>query len=278
MRSELLLSFFLLLPVVAMAQIGVYAEPDVNVTCNTIYRASPADVYIIVTGDWRGARFSIPPTDTSVIALEFCPLNGTTATGNFDQGFDLTFPACTSDYQVVARLTVIGVGPLCSEFALSPHPSATTGSVELTDCAGHTVAATWTPKILLVDLYGDHCYDVTRISPPPRNPFPADGAIDAPLSMTVSWTLDLPVGGCGLLGVQHGSLYLGTSVPPPLIAHDFDESHFPVGPLAPGTTYYWKVRVSNFGVPTESPLWSFRTLAPVAVERTTWGRVKALYR
>jgi hypothetical protein len=54
------------------------------------------------------------------------------------------------------------------------------------------------------------------------------------------------------------------------------------GPLAPQTTYYWQAHhncICGQVHPAQSDVFSFTTGdGPLAVEATTWGRVKALYR
>jgi hypothetical protein len=54
------------------------------------------------------------------------------------------------------------------------------------------------------------------------------------------------------------------------------------GPLAPNTTYYWQAQTDCLCgqvVPGYSDVFSFTTGdAPLAVESSTWGRVKAMYR
>jgi hypothetical protein len=48
--------------------------------------------------------------------------------------------------------------------------------------------------------------------------------------------------------------------------------------LQQNRTYYWRVEGVRHGEAISSPLWSFSTEGEVAVEHTTWGRIKALYR
>lgn len=65
---------------------------------------------------------------------------------------------------------------------------------------------------------------------------------------------------------------------------DIGTGQLAVGPLTPLAQHYWAVRVTDeyWQCPeftqVLSPVQSFTTDATVPTERTTWGRVKALYR
>lgn len=99
-----------------------------------------------------------------------------------------------------------------------------------------------------------------------RNIAPADGATNVPLATTLTWT---PGYTCYLYGSQ---LYFGMNPNPPEVA-SYPVSPFSVGPLHPGTKYYWRVADPGAG-----PVWSFTTTNIVATQPSTWGAIKALYR
>jgi len=262
-----------LLDTSATAQIGLYRTEDGNDTyCNWIELGQPTDVYILVTGEWTGARFSFPLNEC-IFPIDLQPLNGTTISGDFDAGFVLNFSDCTSDRPAVARVTLFAP-VICCGFGLVPSPGV--GSVDLIDCAGHGVPATWTPTISAPGGSGNYCHG-EGVSPPPRNPDPSDGAGNIALSVDLSWVMDPPVGSC-VLSFRHSKVFLGTTMTPPLIVSDMEGTSYNVDGLLPGTTYYWKVWVYNYGFMVESPLWTFTTASPVPTEPTTWGRVKSLYR
>lgn len=269
-----LLLFLLAVP--AVAQIGLYnSEDGSGYYCNQIAPAGVQDVYVLVTGDWTRARFSIP-TNHCIAPILIEPLNGTAITGDFSSGLTLTFSGCTSDRQAVARLVVYSnYGPCCN-FGLTPHPAA--GCVELKDCGAHTEAATWIPKISSQGYNGEQCHGFESVSGPPRNPIPSNGAGGVSTSLDLSWVMDPPIGGSCVLSWRSSSVFLGTTTTPPAIVGELEGTCHHVDGLLPGTTYYWKVWCMNWGVIVESPLWSFTTAGAVAVEQTTWGRVKALYR
>lgn len=100
-----------------------------------------------------------------------------------------------------------------------------------------------------------------------RNVSPADGATNVPLTTTLSW-----LSGCSCFLHGSAALFFGTNPDPPLVS-DNVENPYHVGPLQPGTTYYW--RVADIG---GGEVWSFTTTNSVAVQSSTWGSVKALYR
>ena len=97
---------------------------------------------------------------------------------------------------------------------------------------------------------------------------PANGATDVPLTTSLSWSA-----GYSCVLADGGSvLYFGTTPDPPDVAYDVG-SPYAVGPLKPGTTYYWNVLD-----PSSGPVWSFTTTIISATKSSTWGAIKALYR
>lgn len=276
MRYVLLTMCCLLLARPTRAQIGLYIYPDnPDVGCNFVQVFEPQSVYVVVTGNWRGARFALHDTGC-VDFYDIQPMNGATLTGNLSSGIELSFPQCMTERYAVARVDLVTGGPCCV-LELSAHPNAASGKVELIDCTGHFVPASWIP-VAVGRSYTDPNCDPPGVSPLPRNPFPPDGATDVPLTTELSWMIDPPVG-CDTLGDRWANVYFGTGSPLPLVADEnIDRTNLPVGPLQPGTTYYWRVWVNNYNVPADGPVWSFRTATPVATEASTWGRIKSLYR
>jgi hypothetical protein len=99
-----------------------------------------------------------------------------------------------------------------------------------------------------------------------KNVAPADGAADVPLTTSLSW---IPGFSCDW---NETYVFFGKSANPPMISMGA-ENPFPVGPLQPGTKYYWKI-----ADPGSGPVWSFTTTNSVATRPSTWGAIKALYR
>jgi len=97
---------------------------------------------------------------------------------------------------------------------------------------------------------------VTYNRPPnrPSNPSPPDGATNVPIDTSLSWSCSDPDG-----DALKYDIYLGTSVPPPLVMSDHTSTTYdPI--LEYNTTYYWKVVAKdNHGGKAESPIWSFTT-------------------
>jgi hypothetical protein len=100
-----------------------------------------------------------------------------------------------------------------------------------------------------------------------KNIAPADGATNVPLTTALSWTSGYT---CFLSGST--MIFFGTSPNPPQVSYD-ETSPYAVGPLQPGTKYYWRIADPGAG-----PVWSFTTTSIVATRQSTWGSVKALYR
>jgi|GEM_PF-1009529 len=86
-------------------------------------------------------------------------------------------------------------------------------------------------------------------------PDPADGAVNVPVDVTLSWTP-------GADAAWH-EVYWGTVDPPPLVSTQAEAAFVP-GPLAFHTTYYWCIHEVNAGGTTPGDVWSFRTGGPPA--------------
>ena len=116
-------------------------------------------------------------------------------------------------------------------------------------------------------IYEGPVWEFTTISGPVEatNPSPADGAIDVP--MTLSWT-------AGFCAKLH-TLYFGTNyadVDADTGGATQTTTTFTPGPLAPNTTYFWRVDASD-GVMTHKGLvWRFTTIHiwPAPLWRPLW--------
>jgi len=84
------------------------------------------------------------------------------------------------------------------------------------------------------------------------SPSPADGAGFASASTTLSWAGDASA---------QFDVFLGTSpaIGPADFAGTVSAASFAPGPLAEGTTYFWRVDSTNSGGTTAGPVWSFTT-------------------
>ncbi|UYZ39565.1 MAG: PKD domain-containing protein [Candidatus Methanospirare jalkutatii] len=99
---------------------------------------------------------------------------------------------------------------------------------------------------------------VTYNRPPnrPSNPSPSDGATNVPIDTSLSWSCSDPDG-----DTLKYDIYLGTSIPPPLVKSDHTSTTYdPI--LENNTTYYWKVVAKDGYAETEGDIWSFTTVSP----------------
>jgi len=97
----------------------------------------------------------------------------------------------------------------------------------------------------------------TVSTPPPHDPFPADGAEDVPFDVTLSWSCADPDGDALTYDVEMG--YAGSGMS--LIGVGLTDSERPVTGLAEGRTFQWKVTAEDDdGHRTEGPVWSFTTI------------------
>lgn len=93
---------------------------------------------------------------------------------------------------------------------------------------------------------------VATYEPPPAAaaPSPADAATDVALGARLTWA--------SATGTTSRTLFFGTTPEPPAVAAP-DRRVYDPGPLAPNTTYYWRVDEANAAGATPGPLWSFTT-------------------
>ena len=97
----------------------------------------------------------------------------------------------------------------------------------------------------------------------PRNPSPADGAMDVESAPTLSW-----LGGDG---TGNFDVYFGISNNPPLVSGAQVEKSFTPGALDFAASYYWNiVSRDGFGAESAGPIWSFTTTSQCS-ERLTDG-------
>jgi endonuclease/exonuclease/phosphatase family metal-dependent hydrolase len=90
---------------------------------------------------------------------------------------------------------------------------------------------------------------------PASGPVPANGAVQVPLTTALSWT--------AAPNATRYDVRLGTTTTPPIVERNHNETSYqPPAPLAPSTTYYWRIDARGRGnANTPGPLWSFTTAA-----------------
>ncbi|MCX7045115.1 MAG: hypothetical protein NTX50_06485 [Candidatus Sumerlaeota bacterium] len=86
---------------------------------------------------------------------------------------------------------------------------------------------------------------------PASAPDPANGAVDVPLTATLSWTP-------GAYAASH-DVYFGLTDPPAFIGNQSAASYTPPA-MAPGTVYYWRIDEVNPSSTTTGTVWSFTTI------------------
>ncbi|MCD6267821.1 MAG: PEGA domain-containing protein, partial [Thermotogaceae bacterium] len=89
----------------------------------------------------------------------------------------------------------------------------------------------------------------------PSNPFPANGASNVSVDVTLSWGCGDPDG-----DTLRYDIYFGKDPIPPLAVKDHPTNSWNPGILSYNTTYYWKIVAKDGkGGVTEGPVWSFTT-------------------
>ncbi len=260
------------------ASIGLYA--DQNGTGCTL--ADPpavafVPVYVIVKGSTgsSAAQFRVSPVGCpSYQFVAFTPAPGLISLGHPESGVGISFGSCVvGDFQIafIHYVKLSEPAESCCGIRTEPHPDAVTGEVELLDCADVAHAVDHS----LIWFKGD---DACVPMPPPSDPFPADGATDVPLNVTLSCTFhddEVEFSRCVPLFGDGVNVYFGTEPDPPLAT---PAGQFPLPrSLQPGATYYWRVERLYGPARASSPVWSFTAIGPVPVTTTTWGAIKALY-
>lgn len=210
----------------------------------------------------KTARFKVVSSCPSVLILS--PVE-----------FDLTFATCASAGETIATITVANFGsPVTCNFSIEPLDGD--DRIELTDCDGFAMRG--------CDTFGrtEPCDGMSGILGPYR-PSPADGAIDVPVDTKLEY-----VGFANYVEMADFN-FTGDNGPPwpeAVCSHwgPAPPCTYPIDPgvLQPSTTYYWRAFLycvgCEHGEHGRSEIFSFTTGGTVAIESTTWGRVKSMYR
>jgi hypothetical protein len=85
---------------------------------------------------------------------------------------------------------------------------------------------------------------------------PADGALDQPQQLNLSWTASSDLN-CDPLTYD---VFFGTANPPPLSVEGLTGPSYAVADLLPHSTYYWSVSVSDGITQSQTTIWQFTTL------------------
>jgi hypothetical protein len=192
--------------------------------------------------------------------------------------FTVIYGNCMDAGSLIGALAVQNNGPTITNCNFDVVPLPGYDDIELTDCDGYPMTGR--------DTYGwaFPCDNVGNFLGAYR-PNPPDGAVDVPINALLSW-------------VGYGNVVFMADNPfenpdgadrivcatQPFPYYDAPPCDFPVDPglLQPYTTYYWQAILVCWGCyhgeGAVSDVFSFTTGGPIAVEQSTWGRVKAMYR
>ena len=258
----------------ALAFVGVYPDETIA-TCQHSGGASTVSVaYVILTNSipLQEISFSAPIPDCLGGSGAFVFETSTFATtGNSQTGITIDLGECTTSPVTLLTIYYSGASAECCPWVVLPHGGAPWPmEFEFIDCDGGV-----RPGASAVNgpLYTGECcrtFDVLA----PYEPYPADGATGVSTEVDLEWLLP---------DLRCGEWIYFDVIPAPweiVPNDDFDYyTTYDPGTLQPNTTYYWKVYMQcDMDTGARSPLWSFTTGdGPVAVESSTWGRVKALY-
>jgi hypothetical protein len=195
--------------------------------------------------------------------------------GNSQTGIAIAFGSCVSGWPIhVLTIQVFASNPGligdCCPYWVQPDPNANPPGVYVTDCSS--------PPNLLVGTAGEMYVTRSGDWEPPvlSNPSPPNGALDQPLDEILEW--DVALCSCGL-GVVWHDIYFGVDPDPPLVAEFHEGNTYDPSILLPETRYYWKIRaIDTDGGTTTGPVWTFTTEAAIPAEKSSWGRIKSLYK
>jgi hypothetical protein len=221
-----------------------------------------------------GVDFRISPTDLAITILDFEPAaNYLVVPGPEPGDIAMAFGECKTEPFLVGTLHCRVDAPVvCAGIKIQPSSRSNGYLPVFTDCNFAEIPVS-TAMGLISSEEGGCPY-----TPPPILLSPPDGAVNVSLTPSFDWTIaegELLV--CWLLPLGYSAWYFdfGTNPDPPFKC--YETICLPV--LQPETTYYWRIRLNDFGVWATSPVFSFTTTATTTpVEETTWGRVKALFR
>ncbi len=194
-------------------------------------------------------------------------------TGDRINGMELNLGCAGPTIVVLGTLTVLFTTPAQCEFWTIGAGS------EVEDCDGDVQLSDVLPSQI-----GNGCGACFQncMGLAPYNLYPPDGAAAVPVDVEFTWE------GSWGFQLQNCSVRIGTTpdcsdalvATVPCDGGDGIVLDF----LQPGTTYYWQASWISLGGGCSSgyfgvsPVQSFTTEGPLAVEPTTWGRIKAIYR
>lgn len=237
--------------------IGIYSDASGSNCSFSGNNAGLVTTYVVVRPDGdgvRGVRFAAPvPSCFNAVWLSDVVPDGVVSIGDSQTGISLAVANCSVLPESMLQIYFFhngGSAPCCA-FPIVADPGS--GTVEVTTCAFGTANATPITSHMNADA---SCACNDDVAPmPPSDPNPQDGVTGIPEWPSFIWTGQDWDG-----DLTNFDVYLGTSTNPPLVATVTTASWELAGPLAPLTTYHWRVIAHDAqGHATPGPLWSFTT-------------------
>lgn len=119
-------------------------------------------------------------------------------------------------------------------------------TISVEDAAGNVNIS----PIYVFSVYGNRAPSV------PHDPYPSDNQPNVGLNINLSWECEDP----DKVDSLEFSVYFGTNPDPPFLANT-THRYFELEMLQPGTTYYWKIVVTDGSARVEGPIWRFTTIS-----------------
>jgi hypothetical protein len=258
-------------------RLGIFADPS-GTQCDLVDGAPGlliVHVFHYGTPGATSVSFSapIPSCMTGAVFLSDTHIFPGT-TGNSQTGITIPYGACQSSPIHILSINLLALGTTqdCCEWTPLAHPNSELDKIEVTDCSSNLILAGGMTSIIQ---WQPHCYCTwDDFIPEVLAPTPADTSQNVSLNPQLSWATFDPD-----RATSDFRLKFGTDPNPPVVANHFSVAKYDVGPLLPGTTYYWSVGIwVSPPQLAQGPLWSFTTTDGTPVDNHTWGAIKAIYK
>ena len=218
-----------------------------------------------------GVEFSIRlfPSGQGYYALA-TPNPAATVQGDpLNEGVRMTFPECRARYVTLYTVQVVRTPPgppvRYDDIVFGPHSSPSNPNFQ---CPVFISCDSPVPAFHCTFGAAEHALD------PPSSPFPAHQSTGVDPNGELRY-FAAQSSSC-ILAAPSEVLDFGTNPDPPF--RDYAYSGYRPGPMAPFTTYFWRIRMAGPIQYSESPVWSFTTGDLVGVEPQRWSAIKGLYR
>ncbi|HEX6790362.1 MAG TPA: FlgD immunoglobulin-like domain containing protein [Candidatus Krumholzibacteria bacterium] len=250
------------LPLAARASsIGLYTDETGSSCSFSGNSAGLITTYVMIRPDERGlhgVRFSapIPSCLGAVFVEEFKPTDAEII-GDSQTGVSVAFYTCATAPRVALQINYYRGGSTspCCAFPIVMDPYVE--MIEGVDCNHESLVVEPVVSHFNADATCA-CTQPANFAPlAPSQPQPANHATTNPQWSHLAWSSGDP---------EHEAvtyqLYFGDHNPPPLLASELWDSEYDVVGLSSATPYYWRVVARDpHGSTSESPVWTFTTMA-----------------